>query len=122
MAGFTSWENVRDGALIRRTGGGWTIHIDVETGAASDITDDALDRFADRMACHAGVIAGGFGFSTYGCTFSIHTDERDPLVVAPKAKRLFDEAVDAAGLPGGQITELQLMTFAEHDRQLDRPA
>lgn len=102
---------------------GWTVTFEV-AGKPGDVEDDALDRLLDLFTPDGGAVTGAQDGSRYGATFSV--DATDAIDRATKALNvglsLFEARAAVAGLPTLELVRAEVVTYAEHDAELARPA
>lgn len=103
---------------------GWACSIDVETGDATAVTEDAIVALDKLLTDRGAAIAGGDGYSRYGATFNV--DENDTgrgnaASAAVAALDIFNRAAYDAGLPRAQVVRLEVLTVEEQERELATP-
>lgn len=102
---------------------GWTAHLDCagDPAAADGRFDNQLVDLIEALRDHGGCVAGSTLHERYGATFSVYTDSTSVTEVIDQAIAIFLTAVRTADLPPWPIVRCEVMTFAEHDRELSHP-
>lgn len=99
---------------------GWTITIEAAGTEPADL-DAGIQALVDALADRGGAVSGAPDGTRYGATFSA-TQAFDSIEdLAGWAERYFGDTAAHVGLPPWPIVRLELMTFAEHDAELERP-
>lgn len=102
---------------------GWTIHVEIagDPNAADHRFEDQLCDLVDALADHGGAVSGSTNHDRYGATFSIDTDSPCVTEIIDQALLVFHEAAIKADLPPWPVVRCDVMTYAEHDAELERP-
>jgi hypothetical protein len=99
---------------------GWVITVEA-AGDAGEITEDQVAALMDQLPDRAAAVSGEP--RRYTATFNLHPNEGDRVEdVTRVGARAFQAAAHRAGLPDWPIVRLEVMTFAEQDADLERPA
>jgi len=99
---------------------GWTAHLECagDPAAIDDHFDDQLVELMHRLKDCGGSVSGRID-GRYGATFSVYTDSNSASEVVDLALAVFLGAVNEADMPPWPIVRCEVLTFAEHDRELD---
>jgi hypothetical protein len=126
MSGHTPWrilrERTEDERRARERNIGWTAHIDCAGDAApidSEEFDDQLGDLLEKLDRYGGCVGGSASHRRYGATFSVYTEDSSVTAVVDRAVAVFSRAAREAALPSWSIVRCEVLTFAEHDRELD---
>lgn len=126
MTGHHPWRKLRDATRKARRGerAGWTATIEcVGDHAEADVLwDDQIVDFMDALASCGGAVSHSTHHDRYSATFSVYTETPSPSEVVDEALLIFHEATSKADLPAWPVVRCEIMTFAEHDAELERPA
>lgn len=99
---------------------GYTVTVEAAARQPGGWPVGAFEEFAELMLGWDGAVSSGREHERYGATFSV-----DALVVDDAVRAglsTFRSLAEKAGLPAWPIVQVEVMTYAEHDAELARPA
>lgn len=96
----------------------WSVFVAAASGRR--LKEASIDAFLDALTPHAGVVGADLTRHAYDARFSV--DAGDPIDAATRAVEIFRACAREAELPDAPIVRVEVMTAAELDRELARPA
>lgn len=103
---------------------GWTIHIEA-AGDGPAVDDRALDAFLQILAEWSAAVSTTPNGDRYTATISIDDDDLahlDAIGALELGSEIFEKHAALSGLPSWPIVRAEVMTHAEQDADLARPA
>jgi hypothetical protein len=98
---------------------GWTVTIDAAGDPVDrDVYDSALEQLLEELVPWSGSVHRSTARDRIGATFSV-VAPGDAHGAAAVGLRVFSAACQRASVPLWSVVRLEVLTFAEHDRELE---
>jgi hypothetical protein len=100
----------------------WTIHLEAAGDPVAELENylEALDDLADLLSDYGASVSGSQDGTRVGITISLE-HAGDALEAMIEGQRIFHQYVGKVDLPSWPITRIEVMTWDEHDRELEEP-